>query len=785
MWPLDRYARTRGDSLSGERWEQRFSTWKTRPASGDSLQAASDMEALKKATESGVFDPSLLARLAKQARSGSLPGSPPGTAAPGAPGTAPASPSAPAPAQAATDSAAADSLGAGAGPGGYAFGGQDSLAAGAGTSQDSTAAATTPSPFGNLGAPGTTTVVAVDRGFSPTLQSSLNSNNDRMRLTTSLGAGLADRSGISMSANLGRDQELRLSQDSENETNSIGTSLTVPLPRQGLQFGLSAGSTVRSSLGTRTTTGRATDLTENRTAALSAGLSRSLLRGLSVNASYGRSHSGDEQTIQNTQSTGQGARSTQTTGNTWGAGMGFDRLTWLKVRGRYGRAVNDQVFSVTQDSSSSQPSSGDTLAIRVDMPLGKRFPQLNVEFQVRRTEFSYTDVSRNSGGSIQDATKFAVETETRFSRALRLNGSAEPWRFLSATYGIELSRDSVSALLRTTVFEDAQRLRWNLGTTMRYRKNGQLRLTLEGTRADVDKDDPKNTTQPLNPQTREDEGRTLSAEILQSLTSTMKVRLYGNIELQQGFYSHPGPAGLGDRDDFRSQLGARLDGQISSKAKAWVEAYVRTFDQAFIDPRRSRDSRDETEYIVRQTFDYQITPRLAVRQFYGLASKVVDQVFDEITRVGDTLNRNHFLQTSLRYEMTSRLTLDGRFDYRLQDNGFYLLKQPRSLERFFVPSARTKTDEIELGLHYDLVRGGKLAFVSRQVSTREHRTNFFAGRPIGISVTDRGNLALGLNSNIQLGDLKLDAELTRNQSFNVSLNRAVYYNVNSTLSYTF
>jgi hypothetical protein len=209
---------------------------------------------------------------------------------------------------------------------------------------------------------------------------------------------------------------------------------------------------------------------------------------------------------------------------------------------------------------------------------------------------------------------------------------------------------------------------------------------------------------------------------------------------------------------------------------------VRSFDQAFIDPRRSKDSRDETEYVVRQSFDYKITPQVQVRQFYGLSSKVVDETFDPN---GDTLNRNHFLQTTMNYSMTSRLTLNMRVDYRLQDNGFYLQRRPGAPERIFAPSARTKTDEIGLGMRYALVQNGKLTFVSNQVATREHRTSFFSGRATGTTVNERGNLGLGLESKIQLGELSLDAKVTRNQSFNVGINRAVYYDAQSTLSYTF
>jgi hypothetical protein len=38
---------------------------------------------------------------------------------------------------------------------------------------------------------------------------------------------------------------------------------------------------------------------------------------------------------------------------------------------------------------------------------------------------------------------------------------------------------------------------------------------------------------------------------------------------------------------------------------------------------------------------------------------------------------------------------------------------------------------------------------------------------------------------LQVGALRLDTRATRNQSYNVTLNRNVYYNVDATLTYTF
>ncbi|MFQ5599923.1 MAG: hypothetical protein ACE5G2_05145, partial [Candidatus Krumholzibacteriia bacterium] len=302
---------------------------------------------------------------------------------------------------------------------------------------------------------------------------------------------------------------------------------------------------------------------------------------------------------------------------------------------------------------------------------------------------------------------------------------------------------------------------------------GTLSLTYESRRADIDQDEPAN---PRNPQTRVEEARSLKAEVTQELSQTWKMRIYADVQLNQGFYAHPGPQGLGDRDELRSRLGMDMDGRIHRKVTGRVQMYVRAYDQAFIDRRRSANSRDETEYVVRPSFRYQVTPKISIQQLYGLSSKVLDEIYDPSR---NTLNRSHFLQSSVNYQMTSRLTLDMRFDYLLQDNGLYV-QNPRATsgQRIFSPT-------IGLGVRYALIRNGRLTFTSSQVATRERRTSFTGGRATGQKVTERGNLALGLESKIEIGDLKLDTKFARNQSFNVSLNRNVFFNVQSSLSYTF
>jgi hypothetical protein len=186
MWPLDRLARTPGDTLTGEQWQERFQTWKLRTSNGaDSAQAARDLEALRKGAATGDFDPSLLARMAKQAQEGKLDLPTPAAPAP-APATS-AAPGAPATAGAPDSSAGAE------------FGTADSSAVtsftsasdSAGTASNLAGVAASPSPFGSMPTPSSAaTPVFVDRGFAPAFQASLNSTNDRMRLTSSIAATL-------------------------------------------------------------------------------------------------------------------------------------------------------------------------------------------------------------------------------------------------------------------------------------------------------------------------------------------------------------------------------------------------------------------------------------------------------------------------------------------------------------------------------------------------------------------------------------------------------------------
>jgi hypothetical protein len=156
---------------------------------------------------------------------------------------------------------------------------------------------------------------------------------------------------------------------------------------------------------------------------------------------------------------------------------------------------------------------------------------------------------------------------------------------------------------------------------------------------------------------------------------------------------------------------------------------------------------------------------------------VLDEIYDPSR---NTLNRNHFLQTKMKYDMTSRLQLEARWDYLLQDNGVYVDNPFTPQEdRVFAPSARTKKDEVKLSMRYALIKNGVLTFTSENVATREY------SGVVKTKATERGNLALGLDSRIRVGNLSLNTRATRNQSFNVTLNRNVFYNVDSTLSYAF
>lgn len=811
LWPFTT-TRASGDSLSGLEWEERFNTWRERPISlreaaptrrisvADSLQQFLESQNIQ-------LSASELARMVAMAEQ-QTPQSPP---APGTPFGPPASPGAqrtpPDSLGAATraDSAAAragapqrreapetqavaDSLGspsdpfASLGDSTSAFPGSgapgDSLGGdvGGGTGVSGPTSPTLPQ------APDPAAAAAlVGKGVAPAFNSRFTSSNDRMSLNSSLGTTVADVSGFTLTSALTYGDILSLTQNTETQNSAINFSALFPLPRYGLTFNMSTNNSRSDRVGRSITNARTRNQSEDQAASFSAQGARDLRPGLRANAFFARRHSQNDQLIEATAGANTGDRQNKITGNSFGFGANVTRIRWMTIRGRYGHSSNDNLDRsasfVTDDNPAGEQNStsvGDTANVNVTIPRAGWFSGITLDFSSQESEDSFTDVARTASGGRASDTDFALETKRNFSRSLRARGILSPFRGLSADLSVAVRRDSVSYKLRPNQFKDDNRFDWSIGASYQYMTGGSVRVTYEAQRNDIDQDELSN---PENPQTRREESRSLSVSLNQTFSQTFNARVYGDISLAQGFYSHEGPQGLGDRDDSRTRLGLELNGQISSKATARVQMYVRTYDQAFIDVRRSGRSRNETEYVVRPSFTYNITPDLTLEQFYGLSSKVLDEIYNP-TR--NTLNRNHFLQTRMRYVMTSRFEFVARWEYLLQDNGFYV-DNPRTPQddRIFAPSARTKKDEVGVAMRYALIKDGVLTFTSENVATREH-----SGVRIK-TVQERGNLALGLDSQINIGSLRLNTRASRNQSFNVTLNRNVFYNVDSSLSYAF
>ncbi len=800
FWPLTRGVSVQTDSLTESEWHLRFEDWKARSigtkadaarSPADSVAAA--LQALREqaAQQGGSpprLDPAELARLARGERPAATADSVQASA-PDDPGGESAAPSqdgfpqvlgddvVPDPSIDPFDTALSDTTESAS---------DDSLAAAA--SADALSSAASPQDAASRAAAAAAARAAEARGFAPELRAKLSSTNDRMGLSSSLSTSFTDASGVALSSSITYNDDISLTQNTESETRSIQNTFRLPVESQGLSFSLSTANRRVDRTGTRTVANtRTRDSSEDRTATLRGSVTRQLLQGLSTNAGYSRNFTRNNQDIAAVSGASSGQRERQATGNAYGVGISTDRLSWMKLRARVGRARNGNIDRSPSLASDDNPtgetestSEGDTASVHLDLKPGGWIPTVNMSWRVSRSTESFTDVTRTATGATRSTTSFELETKTNYSRSFRVSGKLTPFRALNMDFGAEVGRDSTSYAIRANQFRDTRRKSWNLGGSLKYTDKGTLNVKYESRSSDNDQDEPEN---PRNPQTRVDEERRLTADVNQEITRTLRAHAYGEIRLNQGFYAHPGPQGLGDRDELRTRLGLDLSGRISGKIKANVQMYVRTFDQAFIDSLRSSSSRNETEYVVRQDFNYLINDKVTVSQFYGLSSKVLDEVYNPDR---NTLNRNHFLRSRLSYRMTNKLTLSCNFNYLLQDNGLFIVDPfSGSSERFFSPTLRTKKDEIGVGVRYNLIKDGKLVFTSNQQSTRERRTQFSNGEATGTTVTERGNLALGLESKMKLGDLSLDTTLQRNQSFNVNLNNRVFYNVDSSLSYTF
>jgi hypothetical protein len=139
------------------------------------------------------------------------------------------------------------------------------------------------------------------------------------------------------------------------------------------------------------------------------------------------------------------------------------------------------------------------------------------------------------------------------------------------------------------------------------------------------------------------------------------------------------------------------------------------------------------------------------------------------------------MKTYMHSQMTERLHLDLSYEYSLQDNGSYTSVDGVG-PRFFGAQARTKTDQIGVSMRYDLIGADKLSFVSDQYSRRTHRFGF-NGRPP--DVAEAGNLAIGVQSKLDIGGLSLVSSVKRNQNKGFAGNDKVFYNADTKLTYTF
>ena len=773
FWPFTReQALATPDTLTTEGLQRRFSTWKERHAVPDSVTAAADSMAPKPATTEAPVS-------GRYTFTDPPPNSPATQATPPAPPPDPASQPPAAMGSDSTQVASTDSIG------------MQSTAPSPGAPPGS------PPPGAAAGA----AAAAAARGFVPEFRSTMNSTNDAVRMTSDLRSSFTDGAGISLTSSLNYAEDHALNQNTVQKTKGLTNAFTMPLRNAGLTFSITTTNRKLDRLGSQTTTGiRTNNASQDRGAQFSMSLGRELdripwldrqytwrnvTRGLRGNAFYARNFNQNEQNVLAATGSGAGARQHAGEGNSYGAGLGVDRFAnWFTLRARAGRATVDNkdrspsFISVANPSGLEESTSeGDTATVDLTVPGRWRLQSLSLGFRASRGEDTYSDVNRSaSGGQSGNVGDFRLETRSLFSRSLNLSANFKPLPRVESKFSLQVSRDSTSYVQRIDQFSDTQRRNWRLDSRLSLWKDGTVQVNYESSFGDINLDNVRN---PKNPLTREDKDRKLYVEVNHSITPTWKVRVYGETRLAQGFYENAGPSGLGDSDDLRERLQMDIDGAIGPKATARVSMYARTYDQTFMDPRRSASSQSETEYVIRPSYTYRFTPRLSVAQNYGLNSKVIDKIFRQAE---STLNRNHFMNTQLEYQLTTMIHLSANYDYLLQDSGLYR-SQPGRVERFFAPQARTKKDGIGMGVVISVLPDGKLNFVSRQESTRERRTNF--GTPNTQTITERGNLALGLDSRLKLGELSLDCHFRRNQSFNVTLNRDTYYNVDATLSYTF
>ncbi len=643
------------------------------------------------------------------------------------------------------------------------------------------------------------------RGYAPDFTSSITMSNDRQTLNSNLTSGFTDASGVVLSNSLGYDDDVTRTQKIETQTYRMTNNLSVPLKRRGLSANASTMNLRSNTTGQKAINGNPLSVhgeiksavaglvLSRRLTTLPGGRAlRPLFLGWSANTGYNRS--ADVNATNRTTTNVAGSSRTKHRGQSdnWGVGVSFDRWNWMTASSRYGnlrRANKDQIVNFVRADSAdvldqNSTSKGDTATVDVSMTkLGGWAQSVTLNFRSANGSDTHPDQARTSSGA-QTGALYTFETVTTFSQSFNAKAQLTPWTRYSATVTVNASRDSTTYATRSLGFNDTKRAGWKLESKLLLWKDTSLSMNYESNATDanldgIERTGPDTGRRKINTTTRGEEGRKLYTEFNTIFTPTMRIRAFAEIQLDQSFYKHPVVGqGLGDADLFRTRAGIDLTGNMSKTVMAQVTAYVRTYDQAFIDPLRSASTTNEIEYVVWPGYTWQLDPRVGIEQRFGLSSKVLDNVFDPSR---STLNRNHFMKTYMRTQMTKRLHLDLSYEYGLQDNGSYT-----SLDgvgpRLFGAQARTKTDQIGVAMRYDLISGDKLSFVSDQYSRRTYRFGF-NGRPP--EITEAGNLALGVRSKLQIGGLSLDSSIKRNQNKGFAGNDKVFYNADTKLSYTF
>jgi hypothetical protein len=632
---------------------------------------------------------------------------------------------------------------------------------------------------------------AAVRGFAPEFSTRMSTTNDYSRLNSQIGATFSDAGGVSLTSNLSYSTDLSLTQGSETETRGITTGFRLPIKRLGLSLNLATSNSRMDQSGARTV-GAASQNNAAETRSADVGLALShrldrirklrsawgLVRGTGVNAFYSRRAGHNDKSTIAVGGSGSGETRHTDVGHAYGVGLAYDRLSWIGFRARAGtsRRDNKDRLSPTDPTERESSSEGDTATVDVTAPGRGMIKDVSLRFQASRGNDTSIDLARTaSGGQSSTVGAYVIDTHESVRSTVTLGFVLRPFSRLDVRVATHAGRTFDDYEIRANAFNDTRRAGVRLDSKFAYSKGGTLGVVYEENRADLDLDEDGRP----NAGTKEETDRKLHVEVVHKFTETMSATVWGDVKLMQGFYAHEGPRGFADRDELRQEIGFDFKGRIGKRVTADAKAWVATFDQAFIDPRSSSQSRNQTEYIVRPSYTWNINERITLRQSFGLSSKVIEEIFQEDR---DTLNRNHYMRSEMGYQATARLSTDVSYDYLLQDNGRYIVQGGES---YFAPTARTKKDGIGVGIRYDVVRGGKLVVVARQEATRSYGFSFRGGKAQAPKILEQGNLALGVESDLDWKDLRLDCRVYRNETSNVALYGNVYYNVDATLSYTF